>query len=177
MKPVGKMTVGELAAFISSHLRQTGIDTVLSGGSCVSIYSAGKYVSKDLDFIQTGFATARKIRGAMLAIGFVYEHGNFTHPDTELLVDFPAGPLAVGKEPVAAIEEIRFSTGMLRILSPTDCVKDRLAAYYHWEDLQCLEQAVLVALANPVHLTEVRRWSDREGMSDGFEFFADRLER
>jgi hypothetical protein len=171
------MSVGELAAFISGHLRQIGIDTVLAGGSCVAIYSAGKYVSKDLDFIQTGFATARKIRDAMLAIGFVYEHGNFTHPDTELLVDFPAGPLAVGKEPVEAIEEIQFSTGILRILSPTDCVKDRLAAYYHWADLQCLEQAVLVVRSNSVNLKEVRRWSGREGMSDAFERIADRFER
>ena len=177
MKPIAKMSIGELAAYISSHLRQLGIDTVLSGGSCVAIYSAGMYVSKDLDFIKMGSVTARKVRDAMLAIGFVYEHGVFKHPHTELLADFPAGPLSVGEEPVGAIAEIQFSTGLLRILSPIDCVKDRLAGYYHWEDLQCLEQAVLVARSNPVDLNEVRRWSDREGMSDAFKRIVDRFER
>ncbi len=44
-------------------------------------------------------------------------------------VEFPPGPLAVGVEPVKQVNELKFSTGMLRIISPTDCVKDRLAGY------------------------------------------------
>jgi hypothetical protein len=175
MKPVAKMSIGELAAYISSHLRGLGIDVVLSGGSCVSIYSAGKYVSMDLDFIDTRFATPREIREAMFAIGFIPENRYFKHPETDLLVEFPSGPLAVGKEPVGAINEIEFSTGVLRILSPTDCVKDRLAAYYHWNDLQSLEQAVLVAQSNDVDLIEVKRWSKEEGMSDAFARIASRF--
>jgi len=175
MKPVAKMTVGELAAYISTHLRRLGIDVVLSGGSCVSIYSAGKYVSKDLDFIDTRFATPREIREAMLAIGFAPENRYFKHAEVDLLVEFPSGPLAVGKEPVGAVDEIEFSTGVLRILSPTDCVKDRLAPFYHWNDLQTLEQAVLVAQSNDVNLNEVKRWSKEEGMSDAFARIAPRL--
>lgn len=175
MKPVADMSVGELAAYISSHLRSLGIDTVLSGGSCVSIYSAGVYVSKDLDFIDIRFAAVRAIREAMLAIGFTPEHGTFKHPDVDVLVDFPRGPLSVGKEPVGTIHEIEFSTGILRLLSPTDCIKDRLGAYYHWNDLQSLEQAVMVAKSNNVDLNEVRRWSKQEGLSDAFEKIAPRL--
>jgi hypothetical protein len=169
------MSIGELAAYISSHLRDLGIDVVLSGDSCVTIYSAGKYVSKDLDFIDTRFATVREIRDAMFDIGFMPESRYFRHPETELLVEFPSGPPAVGKEPIGAINEIEFSTGVLRILSPTDCVKDRLAAYYHWKDLQSLEQAVLVAQSNDVDLDEIRRWSKGEGMSDTFAEIAQRF--
>ena len=175
MKPIAKMSVGELAAYISSHLRDFGIDVVLSGGSCVTIYSAGKYVSKDLDFIDTRFATPREIRDAMFEIGFMPENRYFRHPEVELLVEFPSGPPAVGKEPIGAINEIEFSTGVLRILSPTDCVKDRLAAYYHWKDLQSLEQAVLVARSNDVDLHEIKRWSKGEGMSDTFAKIAPRF--
>lgn len=175
MKPVAKMSVGELAAYISNHLRGLGIEVVLSGGSCVSIYSAGKYVSMDLDFIDTRFATRREILEAMSAIGFTPEKRYFKHPDADLLVEFPSGPPAVGKEPIGAINKIEFSTGVLWILSPTDCVKDRLAAYYHWNDLQSLEQAVLVAQSNNVDLNEVKRWSEAEGMSDAFARIAPRL--
>ena len=73
MKPISKMSVGEVAAYVSSHLRGLGIDVVLSGGSCVTIYSEGKYVSKDLDFIDTRFATMR-------AIWLFYAPGTRTFP-------------------------------------------------------------------------------------------------
>jgi hypothetical protein len=175
MKPIGQMTSAELAAFIESCLRERGIDLVLSGGACVSIYSAGKYVSMDLDLVNTVFAKKREIREAMHAIGFREEGGHFTHPETDLFVEFPAGPLAVGEEPVKKVNEINLDTGTLRIISPTDCIKDRLAAYYHWNDAQCLEQAALVAQAKEIDLDEVERWSEVEGKLDEFRHIKPRL--
>jgi hypothetical protein len=177
LKPVKNMTVGELAAFVATHLRGKGIDVVLSGGSCVTIYSEGKYVSGDLDMIEIRFATRREIQDAMTEIDFHERDRFFQHADTELLVEFPPGPLAVGKEPVRQVDELRFSTGTLRIISPTDCVKDRLAAYYHWKDRQSLEQAVLVAHSQNVDLKEIRRWSKREGMLEIYQSIAERLTR
>lgn len=163
------MTVLELAGYISTHLREKGINVVLSGGSCVSIYSQGKYVSMDLDFVNAGFAKREKIREAMEEIDFQEENRYFKHPDTDYLVEFPPGPLGVGEEPVNQIDELEVSTGMIRIISPTDCVKDRLAGYYHWDDLQCLEQASLVAEVNEIDLEEIERWSEVEGKLDEFK--------
>ena len=37
MKPIGKMTIGELAALIYGYLKEHGIEVVLSGGACVTI--------------------------------------------------------------------------------------------------------------------------------------------
>ena len=175
MKSVKDMTVGELAAFVATHLRKRGIDVVLSGGSCVSIYSEGKYVSADLDFIDIRFATFKEIKNTMAEIDFHERDRHFSHVETELLVEFPKGPPAVGKEPVNKIDEMNFQTGMLKILSPTDCVKDRLAAYYHWKDRQSLEQAVLVADSKRVDLDEIERWSANEGMLDKYRGIAARL--
>ncbi len=59
----------------------------------------------------------------------------------------------------------------LRLLSPTDCVKDRLAAYYHWNDRSSLEQAVLVCRDQDVDMREVRRWSLNEDKRPEFEVF------
>jgi len=175
VKSIARMSVGELSAYIATHLRSRGIDVVLSGGSCVTIYSKGKYVSQDLDFIDTRFARIDEIRVAMLEIGFTPENRYFTHTEADYLVEFPRGPLSVGKEPVGSINEIQFSTGLLRILSPTDCVKDRLAGYYHWNDLQSLEQAVLVARAHKVDVREIARWSRAEGMADAYSRIKKRL--
>ena len=63
----------------------------------------------------------------------------------------------------------------LRLLSPTDCVKDRLAAFYHWNDRPSLNQALLVCKDAQVDLREVRRWSTNEGMRDKFELFKEAL--
>jgi hypothetical protein len=56
VKPISRMNRLELAAFIASEFRRRKINVVLSGGSCVSIYSGEKYVSMDLDFVNAGFA-------------------------------------------------------------------------------------------------------------------------
>jgi hypothetical protein len=171
MKPISQMTQLELAAYVHDHLRQQGIDVVLSGGSVVSFYSHNLYVSKDVDLINIAFTKRSKLRRAMEALGFVEQGRHFLHPETPHIVEFPDGPLAVGEEPVREIREIVFETGVLRVLSATDCVKDRLCAFYFWEDRQGLEQAVLVSQQNPVDLDEIKRWSQVEGKLGQFASF------
>jgi hypothetical protein len=175
MKPVREMTVGEFGAFVAGQLWKYDIDVVLTGGACVMIYSNNRYQSFDLDFIERPGSDRKRIKSALEDIGFKEENRYFTHPDTEYFVEFPSGPLSVGDEPVKDIAVLEFSTGQLRIISPTECVKDRLAAYYHWRDLQCLEQAIIVASMNDVDLNEVERWSEHEGMLEEFHRIRGRL--
>jgi hypothetical protein len=175
MKPVAKMSLGELAAFVCTQLRKHGVRAVLSGGACVTIYTVNRYESHDLDFVENAPSKRKLIKEALHEIGFVEKDRYFKHPDTDFIVEFPAGPLAVGNEPVRDIAEMEFSTGRLSLLSPTDCVKDRLAAYYHWNDPQCLEQAFLVAEAERVDLKEIRRWSAAENKAAEFERIRKRL--
>ena len=56
MKPIRVMSRLELAALVGAEFRRRKINVVLSGGSCVSIYSQEKYVSMDLDFVNAGSA-------------------------------------------------------------------------------------------------------------------------
>jgi len=177
VKLISEMKRLELAAFIAAEFRRRQINVVLSGGSCVSIYSAEKYVSMDLDFVNAGFAKRAAIRETMEFLGFSEENRYFRHPDTELLVEFPPGPLGVGEEPVKQIDEISTDTGVIRIISVTDCVKDRLAWYYHDNDNECLEQAVLVAEANDIDIGEIERWSVVEGKLKAFDDIRHRLKR
>jgi len=164
VKPIRDMSTGELASFICCRLKKNGIDVVLSGGSCVSIYSNNKYVSSDLDFVDNQyFIRGEKVRNALSEIGFYEENRYFKNSESDLLIEFPPGPLSVGEETVKEVILLKYATGELRIISPTDCVKDRLASYYHFDDRQCLEQAVLVARDNKVDLAEVERWSRHEG--------------
>lgn len=175
MKPINKMTAVELAAFIQSFLWQAGIRVVLSGGSAVSFYSENKYLSKDIDLVDPGIASRKQISLAMQREGFTKNGRYFSHPDTEILVEFPAGPLSVGNKLVASVQEFPLETGILRILSATDCVKDRLSAYYYWGDLQGLEQAVMVAKHQAVDLPDVEHWSQAEGHALKFQEFIKHL--
>lgn len=134
MKAIRQMTDAELAAYVCAHLRRKGIEVILSGGACAAIYSNHQYVSMDLDLVNARFAKRRLIHEAMEELGFQERSRYFVHPDTEYLVEFPPAPLAVGEEPVQRIDELTLETGSLRILSPTDCVKDRLTWFYHSED-------------------------------------------
>jgi hypothetical protein len=45
MKPLAEMTAGEVAAYVASHLRAGGVEVVLSGGACVTIYGEGRSVA------------------------------------------------------------------------------------------------------------------------------------
>ncbi len=175
MKPIREMSVGEFAAFVASCLRQHGIDVVLTGGSCVTIYSNNRYMSFDLDFVDMRSTGGKKIKSALLNLGFQEKNRYFIHPESDYYVEFPSGPLAIGDEVIRDVALLKFSTGHLRILSTTDCVKDRLAAYYHWKDLQCLDQAILVAADQYVDLEEIERWSLHEGKLEEFRKIKDRL--
>ena len=58
----------ELAGFVSEGLRKQGIETVLVGGACVTIYSKNRYQSYDLDCITYG--DIKKVRKALQDLAF-----------------------------------------------------------------------------------------------------------
>jgi len=140
----------------------------------VSIYSDDRYQSADLDFITMSRMDA--VEEAMREIGFTRSSGRyFTHPGMDMLVEFPPGPLSIGDAPVTSTSEIRVGNRVLRLLTPTQCIMDRLASYYHWEDEQALEQALLVACINEVDLEEIQAWSINERNADRCDVFLARL--
>ena len=95
----------------------------------------------------------------------------FIHPDTKYFVEFPGSAVQIGESLITEFNELKLKTGVLKLLTPTDCVKDRLAAFYHWNDRQGLDQAVWVCLAQPVKLSDVKKWSQHEGkLAEYFEF-------
>jgi hypothetical protein len=177
MKNIRKMSQAELAAYVQSHLLKNGITVILSGGAAVAIYTDNLYVSADIDLVDVNFAGRRKLAAAMKEIGFAEKNRYFKHPDTKHIVEFPPGPLAVGEEPVKHIHEIKVSTGVLRLISTTDCVKDRLAGFYFWNDRQSLAQAILVAKSTRVSMREIKRWSQNTNNLREFMIFHERLSR
>jgi hypothetical protein len=169
------MSAEELAGFVCQTLHNAGVTVTLTGGVCVAIWSQGKYVSNDLDFIEEGPVTRKKIRGILLPLGFNETGRHFIHPATPFFIEFPTGPLMIGHQRIENVAQRTTPTGVLRLLRSTDCIKDRLAAFFHWKDRQAMEQAILVAQAQEIDLEEVRRWSQSERNDADFRLFEQRL--
>ncbi len=171
MKPISAMTQIEMAAFVQDNLQAGGIMVVLSGGAAVAYRTENRYVSFDIDLVNIYMVARKRIDEVMRALGFDEEGRYFKHPESQWFIEFPPGPLTVGVEPVGKVDEIQLPTGVLRILTATDSVKDRLAAFYHWRDEQCLRQAMLLRQNAEVDLQEVERWSAAEGKLAEFQRF------
>jgi len=169
MKPIKEMTQAEVGTYVQSHLREKRIDVVLSGGAVVAIYSNGKYVSGDLDFVNRYSIRRAPIISAMEDLGFREVGRHFEHPGTAFFVEFPPGPLAIGEAYAIELSEMELETGKLVLIAPTECVKDRLAWYFHAGDNQSLLHALLVARDQSVDLDEIRKWSEGEGKLNEFE--------
>lgn len=175
MKTIAEMSMEEVAALICETLAEAGVVVTLTGGACASIWSEGRYVSRDMDFIEEGPVPRRKVKDALAELGFVEKNRYFLHPDSEFLVEFPTGPLMVGDERVERAATRQTDAGMLRLLSPTDCIKDRLMWFFLENDRQTLEQAIDVGRLNPVDLEEIERWAISENEEDKFLLFAQSL--
>ncbi len=93
----------------------------------MSIYSENEYESFDLDFVQAGLA--RQVDDVMTGLGFEKSGRHWRHPRSRFWVEFPSGPVGVGDSVIPEFAERRTAVGTLRLLTPTDCVMDRLAAY------------------------------------------------
>ena len=121
--------------------------------------------------------TARSSLKKVAGIGFVRQRDSYHPPDTRFFVEFPRGPLSIGSDLSVKPAEMPIGGVSVLLLSPTDSCRDRLAAYYHWQDRQSLKAAVAVAARHHIDLDRTRSWSAREGATQGFDKFVEEVRK
>jgi hypothetical protein len=146
----------------------------------VSLYTDNQYESHDLDFVSS--ERLKVIGDAIAPLGFCRAAGarQFEHPDTPWYVEFPPGPLAFGETHVADDEAcvVQTNYGPLRVVTPTQSIMDRLAAYVHWHDHQSLDQAVMVASRQEIDWPALHEWAQHDGIAASvIEGLRSRVER
>lgn len=166
-----------VAAVVAAALEEKGLRAVLTGGGCASVYTSGAYQSVDLDFVLQGPGTPRQVDEAMVSIGFARRGNQYFHAESRYYVEFPPGPLAIGSDYRIEPVEIHQGRRPLRLLSPTDSCRDRLAGFYHWNDWEGLEVAVRIAARRKVDMEKIRAWSERERALRRFQVFLEELQR
>jgi hypothetical protein len=166
-------TLEDVCFEIAAVLQHSSIDAVLTGGSAATIYTSSIYTSLDADFVLRDHASRAKLAEALRSAGYLpsASTGEFKHPNSSYTIDFPKGPLAVGGDYVKRVASRYRGSVELRILTPTDCVKDRLAHFYYWNDATALEAAIAVARSNrsDVDVDELARWTDQKSQA-GIDF-------
>jgi hypothetical protein len=169
------LSLENLAGLVSNKLKEHNIDSVLVGGACVSIYTHNRYQSYDLDYVT--HESLKSVATALDELNFQRNGNMFTHKNCKFFIEFVSPPVAIGEEPVHNFSTHTTHLGVIKMLTATDSVKDRLASYYHWNDLQSLEQAVLICKepSNHVNMSALMRWSEKEGFIEHFKTFKKNL--
>jgi hypothetical protein len=161
----------DVAFTVCTAMQQAGIVAVLTGGSAATVYAPHAYQSRDCDFIISMAKAGANGNVVMNELGYKETGGTFSHINNRYTVEFPKGPLSVGDEIIAEWKTLHRELELLHILAPTDCCRDRLAGYYHWNDFSSLEQALAVAKSQSVDIDRIAEWSRREGEEQKLKTF------
>ena len=102
---------------------------------------------------------------------------NHYKPDCPYFLEFVSPPVAVGDQLVHQFKTLFTPFGQVELLTPIDCIKDRLAGFFYWQDRQALEQAVMVFQDQKVNLEEIENWAKTENYLDKFQEFKNSLKK
>lgn len=164
-----RATITELAARVAEHLHSQGIEVVLVGGLAVEIYSENLYLTKDIDMVNTNYQTPAQLHRAMAQLGFSKKGRVYVNATTDITVEFPPAPLSVGNELIQRTTTAELPEGRIPILRAEDVVKDRLAAFIHWRDMQSLVQAAAILLKHSLAPETFKVFCEREGSSTHYQ--------
>jgi hypothetical protein len=140
----------KLAVIVAEHLQTHGVDVVLVGGLAVEIYTENLYLTKDIDMVNTNYLKPSQLHKVMGELGFRKKGRIYVNDTTDITVEFPSGPLAVGCNLIKSTTLIQVAQGAIPILHVIDVVKDRIAAFIHWQDKQSLIQAMGIMLKHNI---------------------------
>ena len=90
-----------------------------------------------------------------------------------MYIEFPGSFLEIGDDNNIIPDELEFAGVKIKILSPTDCVKDRLASYIYLKARECFDQALLLSKNHPIDIAKVKKWCKGENKEGVFEEFSD----
>lgn len=155
----------DVALEVSTALHNAGLRVVLVGGSAATFYAPHAYQSQDLDFIAR-FAVdderKHKVVKVLATLGYELEGNTFVHKQgNPFTIEFPMGPASIGDEVLQHFDTVREGNRMLVIVTPTDCIRDRLAHFFYWNDRTAFSAAIGIAQAQKlsIQLEHIRAWA------------------
>jgi hypothetical protein len=119
-----------VAFIVCTALAGQDIAAVLTGGSAATVYAPHAYQSRDMDFILHWQGKTTGGAAVLNSLGYTERGQTWHHSDSPFTLEFPKGPLAVGDDLIKSWDTLHSGELLLHILTPTDCVRDRLMWFY-----------------------------------------------
>jgi hypothetical protein len=169
--PPGPRRTAELAAWLQGIERAQGLDVpALVGGSAVEVYTAGAYVSGDLDFVGN---PSPALRRALLEVGFERAGRHWVHSSRHVFIEFPSDALDAQLAVELEVGELR-----LRVLAPEDLLVGRLAAFQFWQSEVDFENARLLVerIGDDLDRKRLRRRAREAGVADSLRRLLEEVE-
>jgi len=160
----------DVAYAVGGAFQRAGVLAVLTGGSAATFYSDA-YQSLDLDFVLSFRGASSIVVATIEGLGFARSGSHYVHARSRYTLDFPRGPLMIGGDEIRTWSTSQHGEDTLHVLTRTDCVRDRLSAFYHWNDRSSLRSACVVAASGTVDFDVIRDWSLRENSSSKYAEF------
>jgi len=130
----------------------------------------------DLDFV-VRFAADDRLESRLIEVlgdlGYELLSNTFVHKaGNPFTVEFPKGPASIGDEVLKEFDTLRDGKRVLVIVTPTDCIRDRLAHYFYWNDRSALAAAIGVAKAQKAHVDFrlIRTWATQLAEESTIEY-------
>ncbi|MEH6551924.1 MAG: hypothetical protein V7744_18255 [Pseudomonadales bacterium] len=169
MSDFSDTSITELAAIVANHLEAHDIRVVLVGGLAVEIYSENLYLTRDIDMVDISYQSPAVMQQAMAEIGFTKQGRVYVNHTTNISIEFPSAPLSIGEELIHETTNVETTAGKIPILFAKDVIKDRLAAYFHWNDKPSLIQALAIIHNHGIDKKELRDFCQREGRPEAYQ--------
>lgn len=83
--------------------------------------------------------------------------------------------MSIGNDTSIVPVEVDNEGVKIKIFSPTDSVRDRLASFIHFKAKDCLDQAIMIAKKHPVNFKKIESWCKKEGGEDAYKEFIRKL--
>lgn len=171
-------TIEELWKFVASHLETEEIGITLVGGGVATIYSKGKYQSGDLDFVLDSMWTKHsQVEEKLKKIGFIKKGVIYRHPECKFTLEYKSPPIEIGDDDRIEPEAIEHEGIAIKILTPTDCVKDRLNKYFLYKDKDAFDAAISVGKECEFVVAKVEKFCDENKFPEVFKKFMEELKR
>lgn len=165
------LNLREIIAVISKRLAKSGHDPVLVGQACAALYVGNSIRPQSCEFALKDYEV-NSVGEAMEKLGFCATGRHaFSSERCPFEVVLTALPITIGDYVVGEIRSIKTPHGEVKTLTPTDCVRNRLFAFYRFGDKDALHDAAKVARRNKIDLDLIRRWSDWEWAGDKYDEF------
>ena len=168
MKLTASASLVDVAFAVCTALDRVGTIAVLTDGSAATYYIPERYQSLDVDFVLRVVPQRRIVVEAMAGLGFVLAvTGMYEHPDIAITVEFPRGPMGIGRDIIMTWSTERRGDELLYINTVTDCVRDRFMHFWAWNDRSALDVALAVASRHPQAFDAAfRAWTAAEQAAD-----------